>query len=193
MHERLRAATAPAHAALERDLNWEAQIATLPGYRGLLERLRGFHETYETAIGAALADDAFFAPRRRLALLDADLAHLGLDPGRILRLPAPAAPAWTGPAAAMGALYVLEGSTLGGQVIGRSLAQRHGFASTGGAAYYGAHGRAIGAMWRSFLERLESGLQRESCRDAVLASAIETFEAMRTWLVPPLSAAPPRR
>ena len=88
VHARLRAATGPAHRALEDTLDWRARVATLPGYRDLLARLHGFHAVWESAIGAGLADEPFLAPRRRLARLAADLGHLGLAPEAITALPA---------------------------------------------------------------------------------------------------------
>ncbi len=175
LHGRLRAATAAAHESLERDLGWEARVASLPGYRGLLARLRGFHAAYEPAIGTGLGDEAFFGPRRRLAKLDADLAHLGL--GTVSALPAPPAPRFHHPDMALGALYVLEGSTLGGRVIGRRIAALHGL-ETDGLAYYRAHGPATGAMWTAFRARLETAQDAA----ALTGAAVATFTAMRDWL-----------
>ncbi|MEH3116506.1 MAG: biliverdin-producing heme oxygenase [Methylorubrum populi] len=179
LHARLREATAAAHAALERDLDWEARVATLPGYRDLLTRLRGFHAAYEPAIAAALADPAFFDPRRRLAALDADLCALAPDGTALDTLPAPAAPRLDGAGAALGALYVLEGSTLGGAVIGRRVARLHGQAAP--LAYYAGRGPATGPLWRAFRERLD-GLAEAEGR-AAFAAGIGAFEAMRGWLV----------
>ncbi|MFF8803108.1 MULTISPECIES: biliverdin-producing heme oxygenase [unclassified Methylobacterium] len=175
LHARLRHATAEAHAALERDLDWEARVATLSGYRDLLARLRGFHAVYEPAIGAALADAAFFDPRRRLAFLDADLAGLsGAAPAS-----SPAPPCLDGAGGALGALYVLEGSTLGGAVIGRHVARLHGEEVP--LAYYSGRGRAAGPLWRAFRERLDALPEAQAA--AAFTAGIATFEAMRRWLV----------
>ncbi|KQQ18226.1 heme oxygenase [Methylobacterium sp. Leaf123] len=173
LHARLRDATHAAHEALERDLDWEARVATLPGYRALLVRLRGFHAAYEPAIGAALADAAFFDPRRRLLALDADLHALDAATGQM-----PAAPCLDGAGAALGALYVLEGSTLGGAVIGRHVARLHG--EDVPLAYYAGRGRATGPLWRAFRERLDGLPEAEAA--AAFAAGIATFEAMRGWL-----------
>jgi heme oxygenase len=178
LHLRLRAATATAHEALERDLDWQARVGTLPGYRSLLARLHGFHTTWEPAIGAALDDGAFFDPRRRVAALAQDLAFLGLSPEGIDGLPHALPIPLDGPAAAMGALYVLEGSTLGGRVIGRHIAAAHGL-TDGGLAYYSGHGPRTGAMWSSFRARLDA-FDGEAV--AVVAAANATFDAMRMWL-----------
>lgn len=86
-----------------------------------------------------------------------------------------------GPAAAMGALYVLEGSTLGGRVIGRHIAALHGIEGDG-LAYYRGYGPNTGAMWAVFRARL-GGLSGDAAAEAAaLASAIAAFDAMRVWL-----------
>jgi heme oxygenase (biliverdin-IX-beta and delta-forming) len=178
LHLRLRAATAPAHEALERELDWQARVATLPGYRGLLARLHGFHATWEPAIGAALGDGDFFDPRRRMAALRDDLAFLGLPEAEIGNLPRAQPLTLAGPAAAMGALYVLEGSTLGGRVIGRHIGAVHGLSGEG-LAYYSGHGPRTGALWAAFRARLDTfGGEGE----AVMSAANGTFDAMRVWL-----------
>lgn len=178
LHARLRAATGPAHAALERDLDWQARVATLTGYRGLLARLHGFHAAWEPAIGAALADAAFLDPRRRLALLAEDLAGLGLPPAAIDALPRPSPAPIADAASALGALYVLEGSTLGGRVIARHVARVHG--ADAPCAYYRAHGSRGGAMWTAFRGRLDA--VPEAGAPAAAAAAVATFEALGRWL-----------
>lgn len=178
LHARLREATADAHAALERDLDWQDKVATLPGYRALLARLRGFHAAYEPAIAAGLSDADFLAPRRRLAALDTDLAALGLDEAARDALPAPDAPVLDGQGAAFGALYVLEGSTLGGLVIGRHVGGLHGQAAP--LAYYAGRGREAGPLWRRFRERLDSLPPAQEA--PAFAAGIATFDAMREWL-----------
>jgi heme oxygenase (biliverdin-IX-beta and delta-forming) len=181
LHARLRMATDPAHRALEDSLDWRARVATMPGYRGLLGQLYGFHAVWEPAIATALADESFLAPRRRLDRLAADLDHLGVVPGAVAAFPRPAAPVLDGPAAATGALYVLEGSTLGGQLIGRHIAGLHGFGETG-LTYYRAHGPCTGAMWSAFRLRLETFADDPDAEVVLTEAAVTTFAAMRTWL-----------
>ena len=184
LHARLRAATDPAHRALEAGLDWQARVATRTGYRDLLARLYGFHATWEPAIGAQLADDAFLAPRRRLALIAADLDHLGLGPAAVAALPRSEPVRLDGPAGAIGALYVLEGSTLGGQLIGRHIAGLHDFGETG-LTYYRAHGPRTGSMWAAFRTRLEDFADDPDAEAVLSAAAVTTFTAMRDWLCAP--------
>ncbi|MDR7036324.1 heme oxygenase [Methylobacterium sp. BE186] len=188
LHARLRAETAAAHEALERDLDWEARVATLPGYRNLLARFHGFHAAYEPAIAEALGDPGFLDERRRLDPLAADLLHLGLDAVSIESLPQAAPPGLDGTASALGSLYVLEGSTLGGQVIGRRIAALHGFDEIAGCAYYRGRGARVGALWASFRARLDA-LTGEAEAKAASRAANATFEAMRVWLCRPVASA----
>jgi len=181
LHQRLRSATATAHAALERDLDWVARVATREGYRGLLARLHGFHVTWEPAIGAALADGDFFDLRCRVPALAQDLTYLGLSSTGIEDLPQARPIPLPSPAAAMGALYVLEGSTLGGRVIGRHITATHGLTGPG-LAYYSGHGARTGAMWLAFRTRLDTF---EGDAAQVVSAANGTFDAMRDWLAPP--------
>lgn len=178
LHRRLRAATAPVHARLEHDLDWRARVSTRDGYRALLARFHGFHAAYEAAIALALADAPFFEPRRRLDALTADLSDLGLSVAGIAALPRPDPIGLAGTGAATGALYVLEGSTLGGQVIGRHVAGTLGPGTP--CRYYSAHGPRTGAMWSAFRARLD-GLP-EADGPPAIAAATATFDALRDWL-----------
>jgi len=191
LHQRLRAATASAHQGLEDALDWRLRVATRDGYRDLLARFHGFHAAYEPALGDALADAAFWGPRRRLPALAADLAHLGMREAEIAALPRPSAVTFSDAAAAMGALYVLEGSTLGGQVIGRHIGAVHGLADAG-LAYYRAHGRQTGVMWNAFRARLDRLSGDAEAEAAALAAGTATFDALRIWLCAPEASASPR-
>lgn len=179
--ERLRAETRPAHEAIERDLAWESRVATLADYRGLLARFWGFHAVLEPALAASLDEPTFFDPRRRLAHLAADLQVLGLDDVAIRALPRPFLTLPRDRATSFGALYVLEGSTLGGQVIAKHIGRQLGLTAENGCRYYIAHGRDTGAMWKAFRLRLAEEAIRGDA-EAIVASATATFEAMRHWL-----------
>ncbi len=98
----------------------------------------------------------------------------GLDYGG-RRTPAPAAsdrfPPLTSEAEALGALYVLEGATLGGRIIRRELAVRG--ASLTGLEFLDPYGEAAGDRWRSFLAVLE--LRGADDPDGVERGAIAAF------------------
>ncbi|GJD53957.1 hypothetical protein OPKNFCMD_6737 [Methylobacterium crusticola] len=180
---RLRDETREAHARIERDLDWERRIATRAGYRALLARFWGFHAAWEPALARALHDEAFLAPRRRLAHLEDDLARLGLAPEAVRALPRPGGPLPRTRPEALGSLYVLEGSTLGGQVVARAVERRLDLRDGEACRYYRSHGRDTGAMWTAFRARLEAEARARPAEvPAILAGAEATFVAMAEWL-----------
>ena len=181
--ERLRAETRDEHLALEADLDLVSEALSLDAYRHVLRRFHGFHAAVEAA--PAWADAARRAgldpdASRRLPLLAADLRSLG--DARPETLPCCAAPpplATTAEGA--GCLYVLEGACLGGQVIGRHVERRLGLTPRHGAAYFHGHGAATGSRWQALRTGLAAWSREAGADDAVVASAVATFRAMRRW------------
>lgn len=182
--DRLRAETRAAHDALERSLDPERRMRTPAAYRSLLALFHGFHASWEPAVAAALGHAAFLGPRRRLHLLAADLRHLGLDEAAIAALPRPLLPPFPSRAAAIGSLYVLEGSTLGGQVIARHLRAALGLGPGAACAYYLAHGPATGAMWRETRAVIAAAIRSPGEADEAVGGALMTFGALQGWLSP---------
>ena len=78
-------------------------------------------------------------------------------------------------AAVLGAAYVLEGATLGGQML-LSRIRRLGFHALHGGVFLNGYGAAHAGMWRGFLELLAArdaaGLPRAAARTA----ACEVFD-----------------
>lgn len=179
---RLRIATADAHRRLEAELDLLRPPLGRARFTGLLERFYGFHLVWEGAVAAVAGLGVLMRQRSRLERLRADLAALGITPGRIAAAPRCTAAAGLGRSlpAALGSLYVMEGSTLGGQVIGRAL-QGASWLPPRGLTYFDPYGPRTGAMWRAF--RTAADLICPAGEEpAVEAGAAETFELLRTWL-----------
>jgi heme oxygenase (biliverdin-IX-beta and delta-forming) len=185
--QRLRDETRADHERAEAALDWENRVATRAGYAHLLARLHGFHAGFEEA-ASALAEPDLIEPRRKAHLLRADLRALGWTAERVDALPVRRA-ALPGRAALFGAMYVLEGAHLGGQIIARHVAAGLGLTPETGLAFYTGYGARTGALWRGFQERLESEFGEAG--DGVVAAAHATFEGMRLWLVPDEALAEP--
>jgi heme oxygenase len=156
-------------------------------YRRLLSRLLGFHRPFERLVRAAsnrcgLGLYLDLDARARSPALILDLSTLGVSSQAIDEVPAWAPTLELGSAGAvLGALYVLEGSSLGGAQIARSLDGRFGQGVEGRRFFTGA-GEGRGALWRSFLTCLE-GLSDDACaRDEAEAASVATFEAFERWL-----------
>lgn len=127
------------------------------------------------------------AGRRRASLLADDLITLGesaapaegeVPHDRMASTVVPGDPR----AVFLGRMYVMEGSTLGGQLLSRHVEQQLGFDPGKGDSYFVGYGEATGERWREFKKLLEA--LPESDADAVIASAQNMFqlfgESMRT-------------
>lgn len=173
---RLRGATQSAHADLERRLNLLEQAASLPGRRRLVQDFHALHEAAERTLGPWLADvpDLEFGARNRLSRLRADLAVLGVA------APAPLdeAPPADCTASALGAFYVLEGSTLGGRVLRRSLEDVEGL------SFLDPYGEQTGARWRAVLAVLDRESRMAGAADIIVAAAVATFGWVAEVLCP---------
>lgn len=182
LRDRLREATQAAHERLHRHAGFAAAARgdiTRDDYRLLLARLYGFHHPFECATAARATDFSLdLAERRRAPLLVQDLASLGVDAITVERLPLCGEEfGWTDAAALLGALYVTEGSTLGGVLIARALAR----VATDARRFYLGHGERNGEMWRNFVARLEA-IEDDAGQAAAIASAQRTFLAFENWM-----------
>lgn len=120
----------------------------------------------------------------RVSWLRSDLAFLGIAAD----MPRDAwdAPVPTSPAALAGMLYVVEGSTLGGQVIARQLAASLGVGAVTGATFFNGWGEKTAARWQAFHAHavsLTGGNTEAACVAAVglFEALLQGFDAARTW------------
>jgi len=181
--ERMRAALRPHHGALERTVRLDGDAVTRADYVDFLATMLGFVEPCETRLfGAAGDPPADLAARVKAPLLRSTLEAFGLPPGTIAALPrATALPSLERWPDALGYLYVLEGSTLGGQVLLRHLGPRLGL-SPAQVAYLRTYDQAVGSMWESFLAELERGLSASADAErAILETARRTFITLDRW------------
>ena len=176
----LRTVTRPSHDALEGALGLLDEQLEAATYRTILQRFYGFWRDWEPQVATLLQDDALLGPRRRLHLLAADLTALGMSGHAMAALPSCPLPPLADAAAALGSLYVMEGSTLGGRVIQRHIGRRLGLDEQSGGSYFAGYGTQTGMMWRSFLVRLDQAPMAEAGR--IGSGATATFERLAWWL-----------
>lgn len=158
------------------------EMATPAGYAATLRALHGFHLAWEPVLWSTPGvTEAGLGDRRKLPLLERDLRALNLRP---LPLRAPR-PAPAGAAEALGALYVLEGATLGGRVIHRRIAGPLGITPARGGAYYHGYGDDTGPAWKAFGQALEAWGERTGQGARVVEGGVACFAALRAWLATP--------
>jgi heme oxygenase (biliverdin-IX-beta and delta-forming) len=176
----LKAETRSHHERAERVVQLMSPGLSVEGYRQHLEALHALHAALESAAArqlGAFERELRLAERWKLHLLREDLRALGHDEASLGRLPGIEPPPQVpGMPEALGTLYVLEGSTLGGQIILRHLLRHFEGKSVGRFAFFRAYGDAVGPMWKSFGEAVLRVCPEPSLAPRVVRGAQETFE-----------------
>ncbi|MBT0771901.1 biliverdin-producing heme oxygenase [Kineosporia sp. J2-2] len=181
--ETLRAATREAHGRLDRLVDLRTWDATR--HRWWLQRMLGLHEPLEHDLAGLPAGQApDLAARRRSPAIAADLRQLGLTEAEVRSLPrSPLPPRARERGRALGQLYVLDGSALGGAVIAT-----HAIANgvPAQACTSLAHSRQRITVWHE-TRRLIDDLGPGELDEAVRA-AVELFAVFEAWLHTPAPA-----
>jgi heme oxygenase len=184
LREALRDSTRVQHARLEERVAIERRVRDRAAYVDLLKRFHGFYVPVEERL-AGFAD-AFWVngidleERLKARKLKGDLCAFG-EPAST---PANAelVPAMTTFSCAVGCLYVLEGSTLGGQIIMRHVRESLSLDAATGAAFFSGYGPRTGSMWQAFLKFLGALPFDEQERAQAIGAARQTFESLERWL-----------
>ena len=115
--------------------------------------------------------------RSRRPLLALDLAWFGVQAPQV-RVTLP--PLRDLPSL-LGAMYVLEGSTLGGQIIARHVETALPLTPGHGDSFFRGHGSQTGPLWKEFCEMLTIHVPDDQ-QDNVIASAKRMFAAISFWM-----------
>ena len=180
---RLRAETRPYHDAVEANPFNRALAAgtvTAADTARFLARMYGVVQPYEQQLRAhaALFGPAWQLDRRyRAHLLLNDLPLLGYDGTPPLCPDLPPLATWP---QLLGAMYVLEGSTLGGQVIARQLIKSDILVNK----YFTGRADQTGPLWKGFCTQLTDAVPT-SDHTAIISSAVQTFQTLAPWLSQP--------
>jgi len=185
MMARLKATTRPLHEAVEARLDLFRLTRSIEGYARALKLFYGLHDPLEGAFARLPGWDRVGldpSERRKAHLLRADLRRLGLDEAALDALPrCPTPPPVPDLPAALGAMYVLEGSTLGGRSIRKRVEEALGLTPDDGCAYFSSYGDRVGPMWKAFGAAVDAFATEEEVRESIEQSAVATFRAVDAW------------
>ncbi len=173
-HRLLKEETKSHHHELESNVLSELKhIRSEADYARLLGKFYRFNVAIEPLIRNFI--DASVLPdiqdRRKAHSLKVDIKDLGADlpEGKMIELPT-----IQNVQTALGALYVLEGSTLGGPVIVSILKKKAGIEK--GHLFFLSYGEEkIRAKWLTFLDVLDRYCQTEEDKSQALEGAKDTF------------------
>lgn len=186
--ERLRTETTDVHLRLEGRLDILTRLANPSARLDIMQRFRGLHDGAERVLSPLLGrmEGLRYAERRKTSYLDADICTLG----GVVAASAPYSPFTVrSEGEALGLLYVLEGSTLGGRVIFREMTRRG--VSSEGLSFFDAYGPDTGLMWREYVAVLEREAQRGGAelQDEIVQGAVSGFRQVELWLCGEAAAA----
>jgi heme oxygenase len=83
---------------------------------------------------------------------------------------------------AFGALYVVEGSTLGGQIISKIVQQHLNIANNSGLSFFNSYGEETEQMWERFKDVLNQVAATPADEAVIIDAANDTFVRFKNWL-----------
>jgi heme oxygenase len=183
----LKARTAHQHQQTEDTVDLMRDGFSLADYKNLLKRFYAFYKSYDENLREFLKEnpiDFYGAERFNTPRLVADLKSLQMSDEEISEIePFGDLPALDSIERTFGSLYVVEGSTLGGQVISRHLKEKFGFDESSGAAFFSGYGKDTGKMWNKFREAVTEFADGDGVnREEIIKGANETFEKIGNCL-----------
>ena len=181
--DELRQTTRIDHEAVEQLVAIDRPDFGVHDYAAFLSGMLAAHEPFEHG-WPALPQLRLWLPdltsRAKAVLLRRDLRQLG-------REPVPADPHLDtgdvyGASEALGALYVLEGSTLGARFVLARLVPLLGADIRGATQYLEAYGETRAERWHTFTAALESAATDAGSRAALVTGAGRMFARVRALL-----------
>lgn len=181
MIEQLRQATKRQHADLDHAIFPLIQsIRTPEQYAELLRVFYGYFQPVYEKIDQFIDKSVLFDydRRRKPAVLLGDLESIGAT-GSVPAL-CENIPSITNAAEAFGALYVLEGSTMGGKIISKKLMENTGLGEHC-FKFFSGYGELNGQMWGIFAETLQHPSLASSASQLTDAAG-DTFRLFHEWI-----------
>mgnify|MGYP000988652637 CR=1 FL=1 len=174
----LKSATQVLHEEVEKKLNAGKIFSphyTTEDYKELIRQHYIFFNLFEKLVFSSLSpeisDRIDVAGRTKLLYLEKDMTELGLETNEKTTSEL----SLTTEEAA-GFLYVMEGSTLGGNVIKKQLATLPQFTKIP-FHFFGCYGPSTGKQWTTFKEVLDSSFTNNQY-DNVLAGAVKAYSLL---------------
>jgi heme oxygenase (biliverdin-IX-beta and delta-forming) len=176
--ERLKLSTSEVHAQVERQLVKHIKnIESKDNYLSLLELFYGFYAPLnDLCISSALPQNVeYFSHTNHIGLLKNDLTVMGKRKFEIFNENFPEINNFY---QALGALYVMKGSMLGGQVISSIIRKRvEGIEDT----FFTSGGQDVKSNWLQFKIAIDNITDPQHQED-VIESAKSTFDCFGKWI-----------
>ena len=181
--ELIRAQTRSSHQSLEKLLIPKLKATkTRDGYARLLAIFYGYFSPLEEQIQTHLSVDTLpdLYQRRKAAAILEDYKKISADRTDIAICND--LPEIKNEGEALAAMYVLEGSTLGGKVIAQMLSTNLGIAEDEGIRFFNGYRNETKVMWDRFTEVLDHYPTVDNSGESLAQTADETFIKFKNWI-----------
>jgi heme oxygenase len=180
LRQRLKTETRREHEALELALDLLRPDLTLDEYKALLRRFHSFHSAFDAFVDAKSIegwDSAafYFRDRMKRDWLHSDLAFLGTNPAEYELPLTSMAELLPTPQHLWGAVYVIEGSTLGGAVLAKHFGHAFGLTRDAGLRFFTSYGPDTARLWNVTLASLKQCEEQGNGQDAIVEGAQRIF------------------
>ena len=168
----IKKATKKAHLDLEKKVIRKLKaISNEQDYADFLSYFYAYFSHLEKAMGPFIDESLIphYNDRRNSSYLKRDLETIGYGDSS---LPDTAVPEIHNHLEALGALYVMEGSIMGGQIIVKIL-EKQGI--TRGVSFFSGYGSDNSKRWKAFTDAMDENVTSEAQKNTVLRVAEETF------------------
>ncbi len=183
---RLNEETRPHHADADQDVDrylFKPGVTALD-YRAFLSRIYSFLVPLEASLASApgLEEIIDVRARAKSALVVHDLIALGMTMAEVNELPqCLSIPAFRGPAAALGWMYIVERPLLASAVVRGHLATFIGAELAVASSYLSCYAGQVGAMWRELGLAMERVADGPAIADRIVMSAHEGFRTLQRF------------
>ncbi|MEO5860462.1 MAG: biliverdin-producing heme oxygenase [Pyrinomonadaceae bacterium] len=174
--QKLKESTRQQHEDVEGAVDVMSKLFSLEDYKKMIVKFRSFYSAYEPTLPYLELEQAGldYDERRKLPSLDSDAKALGIEDGQAFN----DLPDVSSLPKAFGSIYVIEGSTLGGQVISRHLKEHLGLTSENGGAFFASYGSKVGPMWKQFGEAVTAFAANGENDEEIVQAAKQTFDSI---------------
>lgn len=191
LRDALKYGTRSEHEALESSLDLMRPGFSLPDYHQLLLRYHAFYLAFETFLGresrrGSLPARFYWTDRRKTPWLQQDLLALSqCEPMQNVQVFEPDLPVLFPTAEhQLGAIYVIEGSMLGGRILSRHFSGSLGLTVERGLRFFFGYGEEAARRWQATLQLLQDQDPGVDARMAVMTGAKRMFSLLDSHLAP---------
>jgi heme oxygenase len=173
LSDKIKDATKPAHLNLEKIVVQQLKsIKNNEDYAAFLKKFYTYFSQVEKAIAPHISEQLLpdLKERRNSSFLKNDIEVLGSDVASVKEVEVPVI---SNEVSALGALYVMEGSIMGGRIIIQMLEK---LGVTTGISFFSGYGQETGQKWGVFTKVMNETATSEEDQEQAVNTANETFE-----------------